>query len=794
MVFGFSMKQGEKSILVASLFVILVLLLGHLAQFWKFYLLGLLPFPGDTLVAFYFPWSSGGFPGFDPFTQYKAQNTVDVIKQMFPWRDFAFEMIAKGQWPLWNPYSFSGMPLIANLQSAVFFPGHALSLFISSIAGWITIVVGELLFFGWTSYLFLRSQKLSQVAAAFGALVSMGFSYLALWHAQLVITESLLFLPLILTLVNRYISSKKPHNLLLVSFLFTFCLFGGHAQTIIYVYLIFFLFALYRRVALVPLIVTSLLPALLAAVQLLPSLEAYMLSAREGQASKELFGPFIFQWKQMITVVAPDFFGHPTTRNFWGRDYRDFNTYFGVTAFVFSLTALFSWHRFKDVKFFAFLAGFGLLLATWPLVFVFDILSIPILSSGVPARMMFLFQYGGVILSAYGLEAILREDHKNLSSAVHRTLFVVVLVIVAIWVVALGEQVHFAVTRNNLVLPTAMLLITSLLIFLRFTLPKFRAAIIVTIFGLVIVQSTYFFEKYTAFSPVKFTFPTHPVITFLKQSGGINRFFGVGNAYFNYDFSVYYRLYDIQGYDSLYPKRYGEFSGSTENNGKIPEAVMRSDAVFHPWSESYTKRAFDLLGAKYLLEKDDDPVQKWTTNSLVFHPAEYNLVWQQDKWKIYERYSALPRVALMDSYIKRSDKQAILDALYEDAFPYRSTLVLEQDPKITPQKALLKTLTILSYTPNEIQVKTQSDAPQLLYLSDNFYPGWYASVDGKDSPIYRANYTFRAVALPAGEHQVRMSYAPLSFSLGLVTSLISAVLATGVLGYLLLRDRHLGGS
>jgi len=62
-----------------------------------------------------------------------------------------------------------------------------------------------------------------------------------------------------------------------------------------------------------------------------------------------------------------------------------------------------------------------------------------------------------------------------------------------------------------------------------------------------------------------------------------------------------------------------------------------------------------------------------------------------------------------------------------------------------------------------------------LFLSDAYYPGWQATVDGKAEHIIRANDLFRAVAIPAGNHQVEFAYQPASFRWGMIISLLSAV-------------------
>lgn len=756
---------------------IAAIVIAHVAQFWPFYFLRKLPFPGDILVGFYFPWNTGGFAGFDPFVQFKAQNTVDVIKQMYPWRDFALSLARVGEWPLWNPYSFSGMPFIANLQSALFFPGHALGLFMPSIDAWIALVVSELLIFGLLVYQFLRSERLSPLGSAFGGIVAMSLSFIVLWHQQLVITESLLFLPLILTLVNYYQKTKRNFYLLVIPFLFTFSIFGGHAQTVIYDYFIFGIFALARKVPVKKIILLSLLPIPLAAVQLLPSLQAYLLSAREGAATKDLFAPYVFPWKNFVTVIAPDFFGHPTYRNFWGRDYRDFMAYFGLTAAVFTLLAITVRNQLPRMKVFIVIMLAGMAFACWPLVYIFDILNVPILSSGVPARMIFLFQFGAGILAAYGFEAWRQRLISR--QKLYKVIAIFVLAFAAAWAWANFDKEHWSVTRNNLIISSALFVITTIIIYLPYQIKKLSLLAVLGIFVLLTAQYTYFNLKFNPFSPLEYVFPSHPILTYMQQSGGINRFSGTTAAYFNYNFSVNYRLYDIQGYDSMYPLRYGEYAASA-NTGEIPRSIPRSDATFD-FATSYRDRAFNLIGVRYLMDKRDETEGEWELSSTLYPENRYGVVWQQDKWRVIERKDALPRISLFSSFRKVTDKEEIIKTLYGPDFNYQKEIVLEEEPNLSIEDTNNKNLELVSYEPNKVIVNTQADKNQLLYLSDNYYPGWVATIDGQETPIYRANYSFRAIAVPAGNHQIVFAYQPQVVSIGLAITIVSSILLLSVL-------------
>ena len=111
-------------------------------------------------------------------------------------------------------------------------------------------------------------------------------------------------------------------------------------------------------------------------------------------------------------------------------------------------------------------------------------------------------------------------------------------------------------------------------------------------------------------------------------------------------------------------------------------------------------------------------------------------------------------------------------------------------PLSTPE-ALAETADVQVKEPNQLKVHVSAQRPAMLVLSETFYPAWRAYVDGLPAHIYRANYLFRAVAIPAGEHQVEMRYESASFQLGLLISggTLIVVLAAGCCYLLYARRR-----
>jgi hypothetical protein len=99
---------------------------------------------------------------------------------------------------------------------------------------------------------------------------------------------------------------------------------------------------------------------------------------------------------------------------------------------------------------------------------------------------------------------------------------------------------------------------------------------------------------------------------------------------------------------------------------------------------------------------------------------------------------------------------------------------------------------IVRYSAGELEIETEAPGASLLVVTDSYYPGWRASVDGRPAPLLRTNLLFRGVPVPAGTHRVRLWFEPLSVRLGFAVSAV-AVLAN--LGGLALygRWRRRGG-
>jgi hypothetical protein len=152
---------------------------------------------------------------------------------------------------------------------------------------------------------------------------------------------------------------------------------------------------------------------------------------------------------------------------------------------------------------------------------------------------------------------------------------------------------------------------------------------------------------------------------------------------------------------------------------------------------------------------------------------------------IYENPTVLPRAYLVGEYEVVSDPIAALRRLRtgsanhdeENGFDPSRNVLLNKNPEFTAAPDSSAGAEILQYGLHQIKIRTKSVSPQILILSDSYYPvGWQAYVDGQPVETFRANYCFRAICVPSGEHTVEFRYQATTFKAGVWISLAALAL------------------
>ena len=599
-------------------------------------LFGWLPIPADTIVGMYHPWRD--FFGNLPFKNYIL---TDPVRQQYPWRELVIDQLKHFQIPLWNPYNFAGTPLLANIQSAVFYPLNILFILPMPIAWSIYILSAPILGFIFM-LVYLRNLRLEKFAAIFGAIIFALCGFNIAWLENGVLTHTLLWLPLILWSIDR-----KKSIIFLLSLLIS--LLAGHWQTFFYVFIFSHVYLFLRKRF--KFLVSSFVFLVLSLPQVLPSLQLINLSARSVDQLWLSNPGWFIPWQNLIQFISPDFLGNPATLNYTGIfSYQEFIGYIGIVGLVVALSALFI--KRKVIWFFAGTAIVGLLFALpTPLAKVPFVLNLPLISSSMPTRLLSIIDFSLAVLAAFGFQKL------------NQKIFLIFILILGfLWLLSPSKY---------LIIPTGLLLT----IFLFKNYPKILILILVADLG-------FFAWKFLPFSGTKYLFPDTKVTRFLQENTkeGQWRIMALDDEIFPPNFNIIYRLQSVSGYDPLYLKSYANLVGGG-NRIIVPK--------------DYKNPIFNSLGVKYILAFDD---------------IDYPLIFQEGKTKVYENPYVLPRISGNSK--------------------------------------------IISYEPNKVVVSTMNSESSLLVLSDMYYPGWKAYIDGALTKITPTEYNFRSVSVPAGEHEV----------------------------------------
>lgn len=788
-----------KDLIKSKIFPIVFIAFVTCLIFFKIFTRGLYPIPGDLLVSFYFPWYSGDWDGYNRWTTHKELLNADSIRQIYLWKEFAMNQFQSGNIPLWNPYTFSGQPLAANFQSSVYYPFNLFYFLLDPKNAWILLIIMQPFLGGIFMYLLLSGLKKPQAPSLFGAVVFMFSSYLITWMENANVGNSYVWLPLAFYSVIKYFEKSKFRYLLILVISTALSVLGGHPQTAIYIYVATFLFWIYKTLeqkrmylsSILVFIFAALSSILVSSIQIIPTAYFYKVSPVSLPFSKEIFDRSIIPYQNLVTFFASDFFGHPANNNFWSFSYGDFTPYFGVIPLIFCLWAAIWLWKNSFVKFAAITSVFFIICAiNGPITAFIRVAKIPVIDSTTPSRFISISLFFLVILAAFGLGDFL-ENIKNIAyqKKFLKFLAIVSIIYILLWVFALTGtkflmpketwQINLAVTRRNLILPTLMFLsifaISFGLIIKSFVRKSGYTIAVFGIFFVTLLGGLYYSNKFLPVAPKSFIYPDHPLFYWLKHSAGLDRFYGGGTAHIDFNFPTHYRVYGAEGYDTLRLGRYAELMASSFS-GSVPKTYLRSDGVFPTEENGYRKRLFELLGVKYLLDKEDNPKTGSDWHYERFPNDKVEGFWQYDKFQVYRRVPVLPRVFQTTKYYVAKNDSDIISKIYDPSYDLQR-VILETPPnlEISESNEDIIIPKVEKYDPGQVIVSTNSNKNTILFISDAYDKDWNVYIDGKKSQIARADYALRAAGVPGGNHRLVFKYQPKSFELGIWITLSSIV-------------------
>lgn len=763
--------------------------------FWQVFLQNKIPLSANLLVSLFSPWKQEKFSGWEVGIPNKPSGKDDLWI-FYPQRTFSTTVLKNKEIPLWNPYSFSGNYHAGLSETAVFYPIFLLLSFLPQLTAWTIFIVLEPIIISIGMYLYLRLILKDWKSAFFGSII-FAFSGVAVTRFEegLSAGHALIWLPFIFYGIENFLRQFKLRYLFVVLFSLSSSLLAGWFQFTFYILVFSFVYAVFRTKKILVFLPFILLP-LVTLFHTIPAFESFLDSLRGTQSEQSfLIATYLMPFSHLLTYIFPDFWGNPGSYNFFGKSIYGATLYIGLSPFIFSLFSLLGFWKNRMVRFFLVMVISTLFLGLdTPIPRFILNLPIPIVSTFIPNRIFLITSFCLSVLAAFGMEQVLNNYKKLSTRSVSLILgFIGSLVILTdlyIFISLISHSITISQLRNSLDVCSALgtgnqtcqliiqarnILLPSFLFFITALILLFRKKLNSTGFFLLIIVVTfvgqaYFTDKSLAFSNPAFVFPKHPIFTYL-QGVGIDRFISTEEGYISSNFPLMFRIFSPDGVGSMYPRRYSYLLKYVQAQGKVGGEASRVEAKISPSSKllfgsqnPYLLRFMQIDGVKYIVRLKHEK-EKFFTSGLDMFP----LVWENDTWQIFTFRDAQPRFFWTSKYEVITDENKILKRLFDPKFDPQS-LILEQSPGFVQDPKSKGEVKLLSYTPNSVTFQTNSSRNGLLYLSDNYSPSFKVLIDGEKSNLLRANYSFRAVPVPAGKHTIKMYYSSNGVLFGFIVS------------------------
>ena len=701
---------------------------------------------------------------------------ADQYLELIPQEHFFHDRIVRGSLPLWNPFLACGIPHVASMASASFFPLRLLVAPLDPFAARGLFALIKLFLTGLFTYFYVRRLGVSRSGATLSAMAFSFSAFMIAWlgHPH---TNTMMWLPLLLALIEGEFAGSDPPGSTRrwVGFaLATGAMqLGGHPPTAVHVSACvgaYFLFRLAsaeaagRRGRLVAGIVTAgIAGMLLAAPQVLPFLEYYFHSSAPAstellQRSSSHLPPQSFVFSLLPHVGGTPAEGFEILAGWLGlKVWHNFNEragFFGVTTLVLAFLALLS--RRDGVR--GFYGVLGLVCAAVafglpPLGWILG--PLPIIGDIDHTRLLGIGAFAGAVLGGFGLDHLGRGEHER------RRL----VAFVGIWFGAAGmlgwlwgrlaPEFEHAEYLRYVALQYAIFVATLLIVSLAMMSNNHRRLVRGTCVALASVELLWFAFDYNPSIERADYYPETPGIRVLRGDPSLFRVMAL-NKVLPANTALMFDLYDARGRDYMSVARYEEL-------------IRGESGDFDFFNITYAlPPAMFSLNLKYVMTPGDYELPE----------AEFERIYHSEI-SIYRLRNFVERAMILRNVEIEPDPIDLGKRMRLHAFSAQQVLLLEEPVTLewsqsAPVPGVEDAVRIVAYESDRVEIDAALETAGFLLLLDTYFPGWMAYVDGQRVRIHRADYNFRAVALPAGESRVSFEYRPTSFSLGLCLSLMSA--------------------
>lgn len=765
----------------------------------------------------------------------------DLQYYFFPYHKLVRDIAAQGALPLWNPYAFSGIPLLGDGQTAMFYPPNWLFWLLPPAHALTVVVLLQFSIAGVGAFLYARALGLRPAAALVAALAYMFNGFLVVRVVHLSIMAGAALVPWVFWAVERVLQRATAQQLALAAGAVCVQALTGHPQVPIYTAVAVGLYVLVYCVQHRQRGIRALLPLgwlggvyvlgyALAAVQLAPWIEFASFSPRAAGASYEFVASQSLNRFDWLLFLFPYGYGGPTrnwmqTTPAWDLPVYLWErlAYVGVLPLGLALVGVADLRRSRRVD--AQANGLQRQRLIALLVVLIVMLLITAGSSTPFGRLVYALPAIGklrayaraiavvcfvvTVLAAFGVERLARiRAGRGLDRAAVIAGAVLVLVVDAVLMIAntvgaqgfpsAEQQPMYKVMLDrslqlgqaNAYMPLILALLSaSMLLWLSFGLTRLKTAAVI---GLIAFDLLSFAATFNPTTDPQVFVQVPDSVEFLRRDPDLFRTAsfvredklmpGEAQAQLAISWAIPYGIEDINGFNSLQPRRYTDFLFGPQIED-VSYGFLNDPQLLAP-----ENNLLSMLNVKYaLVQAQSDVVPPQPAPGMLIAPEDAPQTWQRvfgDQYvTIYRNPNPLPRAYFVDRVNVLPDARAILELIKLPTFdPARQALVegglsLQAAAQISPLADATEpaTVRVERVSPNELLLHTSTSADRFLVLSEMWFPGWRAELNGQNLPIFRTNYLFRGVIVPAGDHTIRMVYRPASALVG-----VAITGATGV--------------
>ena len=691
----------------------------------------------------------------------------DSVSFLYPMYRFAAQSFHAGSIPLWNPYQYAGSLFIADNQTGIFYPPNLILFLLNPDFSYNAIqwlVIFHFFLAGAAMYLCMRLLRLPAPmprASALVAALAYMFGGVFIAHiGNLNLIAVAAWLPLaFLALHHAILAADRSVGIacaVVGGVMLGIGTLAGHGQMTFLLAAYLGFYALFRAISehtlwpFAALLILGITAVGLAAINLLPSLEAIQYSVR-AEFDAERAAGYALPWRGLLGLAAPDFFGRGEVR-FWGDWLRVEYGYAGVLTLFLAGAALFS-DRSRLTRFFAISTLVFIVLALGDNTPVYPLLVrlVPAFPFQVPARFVLLVDFSLAGLAAIGMARLMERPRALRSYLLTAAALASGVFLILLWqyrlFVGKGPQ-HQLQMLLAMALFALFAALSWLLIWARSTgrlIPKTFGLLAVLLLAFDLIALGWYVELEPN-NPQGGFAAGSPALEYIKENAGLQRI-EISTSAWQPNLPQLEGLYSIAGvYNPLELSNYAVYIGSVGYRGSP---------------------MYNLLGTKYIVAGKVNP----PGDTAIIVP-----VFDEDPTvTIYLNTLALPRAMVLFNAEVVGDHDAAFVAIHEESFDPQQLLILEAGAPLV-QEAGQSSITVLRYDPNSVAFEVTTDRPAYFLLSDIHHPQWRATVDGQHVPILVADYALRAVAIDEGTHLVEMQFEPPAWKWGVGVTLVTLLL------------------